>query len=114
MGLTRAKSLLPAQDGFSFLDLIALQVLQMRRELDCWLPLMLMNSFRTRDDSLEGLARHPAIDVGLPLDFVQHKVPKILASDLSPAVSEDDAELEWCPPGHGDLYTAGNGSPIRF
>src|SRR5262245_39915623 len=51
MGLSAAKSLLPAKAGFSFLDLIARQVLDLRRRHDCALPLVLMNSFRTRDDS---------------------------------------------------------------
>jgi UTP--glucose-1-phosphate uridylyltransferase len=37
---------------------------------------------------------------------VQGRVPKILADDLTPAGWPDDPELEWAPPGHGDLYTA--------
>ena len=31
-------------------------------------------------------------------------------SDLSPAVWDANRHLEWCPPGHGDLYTALYGS----
>jgi UTP--glucose-1-phosphate uridylyltransferase len=37
---------------------------------------------------------------------VQHKEPKIRAEDLMPVEWPDDPSLEWCPPGHGDLYTA--------
>jgi UTP--glucose-1-phosphate uridylyltransferase len=33
-------------------------------------------------------------------------VPKILSDGMVPAVFPDNPELEWCPPGHGDLYTA--------
>src|SRR5262249_12656767 len=43
---------------------------------------------------------------GLPADFLQHKVPKVRASDLAPAEWPADPAHEWCPPGHGDLYTA--------
>src|SRR5207248_1216740 len=42
----------------------------------------------------------------VPLDFVQGRVPKILADDLTPATWPADPELEWAPPGHGDLYAS--------
>jgi UTP--glucose-1-phosphate uridylyltransferase len=106
MGMTRAKSLLAVRGGDTFLDLTARQILHLRREHGCRLPLVLMNSFRTRDDSLAALAAHPELDVGMPLDFLQNKVPKVLAADLSPASWPSDPEHEWCPPGHGDIYTA--------
>ena len=107
MGMTRAKSLLPAKDGMSFLELITRQVLSLRERFDCRIPLVLMNSFRTRDDSLAVLAQHPAIDMGLDLDFVQHKVPRIVASDLTPVAWPKDPSYEWCPPGHGDIGILG-------
>src|SRR3954464_12656180 len=106
MGLSRAKSLLEAKDGLSFLDIIARQVLALREQHDAELPLVLMDSFATRKDSLEALSRYPELDVGLPLDFVQNKEPKLLVEDLAPAEWPEDPSLEWCPPGHGDLYTA--------
>ena len=57
------------------------------------LPLILMNSFRTREDSLEVLAGHPEIQVdGLPLDFLQNREPKLRADDLSPVEWEADPE----------------------
>ncbi len=106
MGMSRAKSLLPVKDGLSFLDLIARQVLHLRAEHGVPLPLLLMDSFRTRDDSLAALAAYPELATDLPLDFLQHKVPKVRAADLAPATHPADPELEWCPPGHGDIYTA--------
>ena len=78
MGLTGAKSLLEAKDGLSFLDIIARQVLALREEHDARLPLVLMDSFSTREDSLAALREHPDLDVGLPLDFIQNKEPKLL------------------------------------
>lgn len=110
MGMERAKSLLPAKDGRSFLDLIAEQVVHLRRAHGVGLPLVLMDSFRTQADSLAALSHHPELAQPLPLSFLQHQVPKVLADDLSPALSVaaalGDPELAWCPPGHGDLYPA--------
>ena len=44
--------------------------------------------------------------LALPLDFLQGREPKIRAGDWRPARWPADPELEWCPPGHGDIYTA--------
>jgi UTP--glucose-1-phosphate uridylyltransferase len=106
MGMTRAKSLIEAKDGLTFLDIIVGQVLGLRERFGARVPLVLMNSFATRDDSLAALERHPEIAADVPLDFLQNKVPKIAADDLQPASWPDDPSLEWAPPGHGDLYTA--------
>lgn len=106
MGMRRAKSLLRVKGELSFLDVIARQLLHLRRVHGCAVPLLLMDSFRTRDDSLAALARYDGLAGDLPLDFLQHKVPRIAAADLSPVSWPGDPELEWCPPGHGDLYLA--------
>ncbi len=107
MGMDRAKSLLPVRGDETFLDLIAQQVRHVRGAYDVTLPLVLMNSFRTRADSLAALAHHPDIAVeGLPADFLQNKEPKLLVGDLTPVSWPADPSLQWCPPGHGDLYTA--------
>jgi UTP--glucose-1-phosphate uridylyltransferase len=106
MGMTRPKSLIEAKDGLTFLDLIVGQVLALRDRFRARVPLVLMNSFATRDDSLDALAAHPEIESDVPLDFVQNKVPKIRADDLQPVSWPADPSLEWAPPGHGDLYTA--------
>ncbi|MCZ7672649.1 MAG: UTP--glucose-1-phosphate uridylyltransferase [Chloroflexi bacterium] len=42
----------------------------------------------------------------VPLSFVQHRQPKITQADFSPAFWPENPELEWCPPGHGDIYAA--------
>ncbi len=107
MGMDKAKSLLPVRDGRTFLDLIVEQVLHAREAYGVRLPLVLMNSFRTQADSLAALEAHPGLAVeGLPLDFLQNQEPKLLAEDLTPVSWPADPTLEWCPPGHGDLYTA--------
>ena len=107
MGMERAKSLLPIREGATFLDLIVRQVLSVRARWGVRLPLLFMNSFRTRDDTLAALAAYADLPVaGLPLDLLQNREPKLLSDDLSPVSWPDDQSLEWCPPGHGDLYTA--------
>jgi UTP--glucose-1-phosphate uridylyltransferase len=106
MGMTRAKSLLEVKDGLTFLDVIVRQALELRRRHGVRLPLVLMNSFYTREDSLAALRAHPEVEADVPLDFVQNKEPKLLVDDLSPVEWPADPELGWAPPGHGDLYTA--------
>lgn len=107
MGMDRAKSLLCVRRGLSFLDIIARQILQLRAKHGAPLPLILMNSFRTSEDTLAALARYDELPVdGLPLDFLQNKEPKLRERDLEPVEFPDDPDLEWCPPGHGDIYTA--------
>lgn len=100
MGLTGPKSLLVVKEGLTFLDIIARQAIKIGA------PLVLMNSFATDQQSLAVLGRYPELKRNLPLSFCQHKQPKVNAHDFSPALWADDPELEWCPPGHGDLYTA--------
>jgi UTP--glucose-1-phosphate uridylyltransferase len=106
MGMTKPKSLLPVKDGLSFLDVIARQVLELRRRFDARVPLVLMDSFATREESLAALRRHDELAGDIPLDFVQNKEPKLRADELVPAEWPPNPELEWCPPGHGDIYTA--------
>jgi UTP--glucose-1-phosphate uridylyltransferase len=113
MGLDRAKSLLEVRDGLSFLDVITQQVLSVRKRYGARLPLVFMNSFRTRDDTLAALERYPDLaDADLPLDFLQNKEPKLRADDLTPVEWPADPTLEWCPPGHGDIYTALRGTGL--
>jgi UTP--glucose-1-phosphate uridylyltransferase len=113
MGMDRAKSLLCVRRGLSFLDIIARQILHLRTEYDATLPLLFMNSFRTSEDTMDAIARYQDLPVpGLPLEFLQNKEPKLLAQDLVPASWPKDPDLEWCPPGHGDLYTALRGTGL--
>ncbi len=113
MGMDRAKSLLCVRRGLSFLDIISRQVMALREEYGVAIPLIFMNSFRTSEDTMAALARYEELPVpGLPLEFLQNKEPKLLAKDLTPVSWAKDPDLEWCPPGHGDLYTALRGTGL--
>lgn len=99
MGLEFPKSLLKVKDGLTFLDLIARQ----SRNTEC--PLLLMNSYATEAATRAHLDRMP--EGGSEVrTFVQHQVPRIQAEDWRPASYPGQPELEWCPPGHGDIYHA--------
>jgi UTP--glucose-1-phosphate uridylyltransferase len=100
MGLQKAKSLLVVKNGYTFLDIIA------RQAIHAQVPLVLMNSFVTEADSRQALAAHPELISDISQTFVQHMEPKVRQSDYLPAEWSENPELTWCPPGHGDIYTA--------
>jgi UTP--glucose-1-phosphate uridylyltransferase len=106
MGLKKAKTLLKIKGENNFLDVIARQILHLRKESNKDIPLILMHSFNTQKDSLSYLEKYSNLALPhIPLDFVQNKFPKIKLSDLSPLKNEND-NLNWNPPGHGEIYSA--------
>ncbi|KAJ8611401.1 hypothetical protein CTAYLR_006508 [Chrysophaeum taylorii] len=108
MGLDYAKSLLIVKGADTFLDLTAKQIAGMRESLGSNLRFLLMNSFATSADTMAFFAaKYPALRVE---EFVQNKVPKIDTETLVPALWPAKPSVEWCPPGHGDLYAALVGS----
>jgi UTP--glucose-1-phosphate uridylyltransferase len=98
MGLTQAKSLLKVKDGKTFLEIIVNQA-QKRH-----VKLALMNSFSTHQATFEALSRINPADS--PLLFLQNKFPKVLQENFAPADWPENPDLEWNPPGHGDIYAA--------
>jgi UTP--glucose-1-phosphate uridylyltransferase len=98
MGLTRAKSLIQVKDGLSFLEIKRRQAEKLGARM------VLMNSFNTHADTLQALANMSGTTE--PLCFIQNKFPKIARADLGPAIWPQTPELEWNPPGHGDIYIA--------
>lgn len=106
MGLRAPKSLLEAREGRSFLDVIVGQALALRRRHGVQLPLVFMDSEATRTDTVRALEAHPEIRDELPADFLQSMVPKLDATTLTPVSWPSEPALEWCPPGHGDVYGA--------
>jgi UDP-N-acetylglucosamine pyrophosphorylase len=115
MGLQGPKSLLPVRDGVTFLDLIVRQVLDLRQRHGAKVRLLLMNSFSTSRETLQHLAHCGApASAGLSdpaeVELMQNQIPKIDAATLAPVAWPADPDLEWCPPGHGDLFPALVGS----
>ncbi len=113
MGLRQPKSLLEAREGYSFLEVIAGQILDLRRRHGVRLPLILMNSQATHEPTRAALDGIPELaNGGLPQEFLQSMVPKLDAATLLPARWPRAPELEWCPPGHGDVYASLVGSGL--
>lgn len=107
MGLQLPKSLLPVRDQLNFLDIAARQVIALNAQYGTHIPFLLMNSFKTNEASLKHLARYERELAGRVRSFfLQHRFPKVLAKDLTPAQWPKQQELEWNPPGHGDIYLA--------
>jgi UTP--glucose-1-phosphate uridylyltransferase len=106
MGLQSPKSLVEARDGRSFLDFIVGQTLALRERYGVRLPLILMDSEATREETLTALEHFEDLADGLPPDFMQSMVPKLEAETLAPVSWAKAPRLEWAPPGHGDVYGA--------
>ncbi|EPI56954.1 UTP--glucose-1-phosphate uridylyltransferase [Gardnerella vaginalis] len=110
MGLSCAKSLLPVRRHkarqMRFIDIIIGQVLTARQRLGVDLPLIFMNSFRTSKDTLQVLKRNRKFSQeNIPVEIIQHQEPKLLEETCEPVSYPEDPELEWCPPGHGDIFS---------
>lgn len=108
MGLREPKSLIEAREGRSFLELIVGRVRALRERYRISLPLVFMDSPATSAATLAALDAlggelNPG---GLAADFLQAMVPKLHAETLEPVSWPEDPALEWCPPGHGDVYGA--------
>jgi UDP-N-acetylglucosamine pyrophosphorylase len=110
MGLERAKSLLPVKEGLTFLDFIVKQILALGVRHKVSLRFLLMNSFSTSADTLAFISRYAELGDPKDLELMQSQVPKVDAKTLRPAVWPQNPQLEWCPPGHGDLYPSLLGS----
>jgi len=101
MGLDRAKSMLRVRGDDTFLDIVAKQHRHLIAQTGVALPLIFMNSFATDADTRAHLAAYPDVQVRYVL---QSKVPKVVADTMQPATWPTNPALEWCPPGHGELY----------
>ncbi len=106
MGLDKAKSLLPVKGEMTFLDILANQIISLREKYQSQIPLIFMNSYKTRQDTLELLENYKNLKLDdLDLDFLQNKYPRIRQDNMQALELEDD-DQNWNPPGHGDIYSA--------
>ncbi len=110
MGLEQAKSLLEVRSGWCFLDIIAKQVLHLRASYRIPLRFLAMNSFNTSRDTLNHLRKYPDLGQPADLELLQNQVPKVDAATWQPVRWPAAPQLEWCPPGHGDIYPSLLGS----
>lgn len=104
MGCTGPKSVIEVHSGETFLDLTVQQIKGMNEKCGTSIPLVLMNSFNTHDETQKIIQKYSHANVEI-LTFNQSRHPRILKDNLMPLPSKFSAnDAEWYPPGHGDVY----------
>lgn len=102
MGCVGPKSLVEVRDNKSFLDLILEQIESLNREWDQKIPLLLMNSFYTHEETQAHLS---AVQFSSEIiGFQQNKFPRLHAENLNPLTADKWGGQAYYPPGHGDFY----------
>ncbi len=103
MGCAGPKSSIVVKNGQSFLDLILLQLEHIGKIRNVNIPLLLMNSFHTHQETLKLLEGRKT---SFPIECFQQnrflRIDKDTDQPLDPNLLGEDA---WYPPGHGDIYS---------
>ncbi|XP_060068939.1 UTP--glucose-1-phosphate uridylyltransferase-like isoform X1 [Ylistrum balloti] len=105
MGCTGPKSAISVRNELTFLDLTVQQIEYLNKTYGTDVPLVLMNSFNTDEDTQKILKKYGQVRVNI-YTFHQSRYPRINRESLSPIptnCSYDNVE-GWYPPGHGDVY----------
>ncbi|KAI0297146.1 UTP--glucose-1-phosphate uridylyltransferase-domain-containing protein [Russula brevipes] len=106
MGMTGAKCALEVKDDMTFLDLTVRQVEHLNTTERVDVPLILMTSFNTHDDTLRIIKKYANQHLRITT-FNQSRYPRFFKETLLPCPKKaDDDKKSWYPPGHGDLYNA--------
>ena len=109
MGCRGAKSAIVVREKKTFLDITVDQIGELNKKYQADIPLLLMNSFRTHDETERIVGKY----LGNPemLTFCQNKFPRLLEEGGGFLDPEKFGSDVWYPPGHGDLYSclAGQG-----
>ncbi|ONK64229.1 uncharacterized protein A4U43_C07F23470 [Asparagus officinalis] len=104
MGCTGPKSVIEVRNGFTFLDLIVIQIESLNKKYGCSVPLLLMNSFNTHDDTLKIVEKYSNSSIEIHT-FNQSQYPRIVVEDFMPLPCKGNAGKDgWYPPGHGDVF----------
>ncbi len=107
MGLTGPKSFLPVKGEKRFVDIVIDQIVQLQKSTNEEIPLLLMNSGVTNEQTTELMKTQTDIAVeGLPFSFIHNSHPKVTVDSFEPASLPENVGGEWNPAGHGDIYTA--------
>ncbi|XP_063901146.1 UTP--glucose-1-phosphate uridylyltransferase-like isoform X2 [Zophobas morio] len=106
MGCTGPKSAIEVREEMTFLDLTVQQVKWLNYTYNCNVPLVLMNSFNTHEETERIIGKYKGALVQI-LTFNQARYPRIDKETLLPCASDyEEDDSEWYPPGHGDIYFA--------
>ncbi|KAM1966271.1 hypothetical protein ACFX15_046515 [Malus domestica] len=104
MGCTGPKSVIEVRNGLTFLDLIVIQIENLNNKYGSSVPLLLMNSFNTHDDTQKIVEKYSKSNVQIHT-FNQSQYPRLVVEDFSPLPSKGQTGKDgWYPPGHGDVF----------
>jgi UTP--glucose-1-phosphate uridylyltransferase len=108
MGCTGPKSVIQIKGDDSFLDLTIKQIEALNNKYGVNIPLVLMNSFNTHEETSKILPNYTQDRNVRVLTFNQKQYPRIRADNYLPVPATADPEKtdlgDWYPPGHGDIY----------
>ncbi|XP_053192593.1 UTP--glucose-1-phosphate uridylyltransferase-like [Scomber japonicus] len=109
MGCKGPKSLISVRNENTFLDLTVQQIEHLNKAFNANVPLVLMNSFNTDEETKKILQKYKHHRVTIHT-FNQSRYPRINKESLLPIaktmrVNGENVEA-WYPPGHGDTYTS--------
>ncbi|CRL02520.1 CLUMA_CG015129, isoform B [Clunio marinus] len=106
MGCHGPKSVIPVRNDLTFLDLTVQQIENLNKTYGANVPLVLMNSFNTDEDTEKIVRKYTGFQVNI-YSFNQSCFPRISRDSLLPVARRyevaDNMEA-WYPPGHGDFY----------
>lgn len=108
MGCKGPKSAIHVRNGLTFLDMTVRQTEYLNTKYGCDVPLILMNSFRTHEQTVKILNKYQHHNVTITC-FTQSSFPRIDRDHYTPVPLEPfspETQEGWYPPGHGDLYRA--------
>jgi UTP--glucose-1-phosphate uridylyltransferase len=114
MGCSGPKSIIPVRAGLSFLDLTVQQIENLNKRYNADVPLVLMNSFNTDNETERLRPKYSGFRVRI-LAFQQSNYPRLKKDSLLPMALTPNINAKqeaWYPPGHGDLYESLAGSGI--
>jgi len=104
MGCTGPKSVIEVREGLTFLDLIVKQIENLNSKYGSNVPLLLMNSFNTHDDTQKIIEKYQNHNIDIHT-FNQSQYPRLVADDFLPLPSKGNTGKDgWYPPGHGDVF----------
>ncbi|XP_046403634.1 UTP--glucose-1-phosphate uridylyltransferase isoform X1 [Ischnura elegans] len=106
MGCRGPKSVIPVRSDLTFLDLTVQQIEHLNKTYDTNVPLVLMNSFNTDEDTARIVRKYSGLQVEIHT-FNQSCFPRLNRDTLLPITKDCNVEADieaWYPPGHGDFY----------
>jgi UTP--glucose-1-phosphate uridylyltransferase len=114
MGCQGPKSVISVRNDLTFLDLTVQQIESLNRTYNANVPLVLMNSFNTDEETQLIIQKYTNFQVQIHT-FNQSQFPRINKESLMPIARscnpQGDMEA-WYPPGHGDFYESLNNSGL--